>query len=320
MPFFRKTARRVALVAALLSGAAQAGAPQYFPTPEAAVQALIEAAKTGEDAKVLAVMGSGAKALVESGDAVADRNVHERFVTLYDEAHSLIPESSERQVLQVGTTGWPFPIPIVKGKDGWFFDTADGLKEVLARRVGQNELDAIQVCLAIADAQQDYVRLNPEHATPTHYAGRFLSSPGKRDGLYWPTVEGEPLSPLGDEVAHASAVGYEFEQGKSTPYHGYYYRLVSAQGPHADGGAIDYKVKGELYGGFGLVAYPAEYGNSGVMTFITNFAGVVFQKDLGKDTATRAKALKTFDPDPSWTKVRASSEAPEQAATPPKVP
>ena len=316
MPSLRQTAYRAALAAALVTGAAHAGPPQYFPTPEAAVQALMEAAKTGEDAKVLAVMGSGAKQLVESGDAVADRNVHERFVTLYDEAHSLISESDDRRVLQVGTTGWPFPIPLVKGKTGWYFDTADGLKEVLARRVGQNELDAIQVCLAIADAQHDYVNLNPEHATPAHYAARFLSSPGKRDGLYWPTAEGEPLSPLGAEAAHASAAGYEFEQGKATPYHGYYYRLLSAQGSHAEGGAIDYKVKGELYGGFALVAYPAEYGNSGVMTFITNYGGVVFQKDLGKDTATRAKAMKTFDPDPSWTKAPSSPEASDNAASP----
>jgi Protein of unknown function (DUF2950) len=320
MPSLRQTARSAALVAALVTGVAHAGPPQYFPTPDAAVQALVEAAKSGEDAKVLAVMGSGAKRLVESGDAVADRNVHERFVTLYDEAHALVPESGDRRVLQVGTTGWPFPIPLVKGKTGWFFDTADGLKEVLARRVGQNELDAIQVCLAIADAQHDYVNLNPEHATPAHYAGRFLSSPGKRDGLYWPTVDGEPLSPLGAEAAHASAAGYEFEHGKATPYHGYYYRLLSAQGSHAEGGAIDYKVKGELYGGFALVAYPAEYGNSGVMTFITNYSGVVFQKDLGKDTATRAKAMKTFDPDSSWTKAPTSSEAPDNAASPPRAP
>src|SRR5271170_836931 len=163
MPSVRQKACRVALLVALATGVAHAGPPQYFPTPEAAVQALIEAAKSGEDAKVLAVMGSAAHALVESGDAVADRNVHERFVTLYDEAHSIIVTSDDRRVLQVGTTGWPFPIPLVKGKAGWFFDTTDGLEEVLARRVGQNELDAIQVCLAIADAQHDYVTLNPEH-------------------------------------------------------------------------------------------------------------------------------------------------------------
>jgi hypothetical protein len=317
MPFLRKTAGRAALMAALATGVAHAGPPQYFPTPEAAVQALIEASKSGEEAKVLAVMGSGAKALVESGDAVADRNVHERFVTLYDEAHSIIAESDDRYVLQIGKTGWPFPIPLVKAKAGWFFNTADGLQEVLARRIGQNELDAIQVCLAVNDAQHDYVRLNPEHATPTHYAALFLSSPGKRDGLYWPTDENESLSPLGPEAAQAAAEGYTFEQGKLTPYHGYYYHLLSAQGPHAEGGAIDYKVKGQLYGGFGLVAYPAAYGNSGVMTFITNYAGIVFQKDLGKDTATRAKAMKTFDPDPTWTKVQTASEAANGAASPP---
>jgi hypothetical protein len=320
MPFLPQKVYGAALVAALAIGVAHAGPPQYFPTPEAAVQALLEAARSGEDAKVLAVMGSAAKPLVESGDAVADRNVHERFVTLFDEAHSIIPASDDRRVLQVGTTGWPFPIPLVKGKSGWFFDTADGLREVLARRVGQNELDAIQVCLAIADAERDYLQLNPEHAAPAHYAARFFSSTGKRDGLYWPTLEGEPLSPLGSEAAQAAAEGYNLGQGKPTPYHGYYYRILSAQGPHAEGGAIDYAVKGELYGGFALVAYPAQYGNSGVMTFITNYAGVVFQKDLGKDTAALAKSMKTFDPDASWAKSPTSAAAPVEGPTPPRAP
>jgi hypothetical protein len=320
MPSVRQTARGAALVAAVVTSVAYAGPPQSFATPEAAVQALVEAAKSGEDAKVLAVMGSGAKPLVESGDAVADRNVHERFVTLYDEAHSLIPASDDRRVLQVGTTGWPFPIPLVKGKAGWFFDTADGLREVLARRVGQNELDAIQVCLAIADAERDYVAQNPERATPPHYASKFMSSKGKRDGLYWPTTEGEPLSPLGLAVAEATSEGYKLEQGKPTPFWGYYYRILSAQGPHAEGGAIDYLVKSQLYGGFALVAYPAQYGNSGVMTFITNYAGVVFQKDLGKDTAALAKSMRTFDPEASWTKSPSSAATAADGPTPPRVP
>ncbi len=293
----------VALLNVLLGGLAQAAPPQSFATPEAAVQALVDASRSGDDSRLLAVMGSAAEPLVESGDPVADSNVHERFVTLYDEAHTLVSVATDRRVLQVGTTGWPFPIPLVKGKAGWFFDVADGKAEVLARRIGQNELDAIQVCLAFADAEHDYLALNPESAAPPYYASKLISSDGKRDGLYWPTSEGEPPSPLGLAFAQATSEGYLLEQGKPTPYHGYYYRILSAQGPHAAGGAIDYRMGSQLYGGFALVAYPAEYGNSGVMTFIVNHAEVVFQKNLGKDTAALAKSMQRFDPDGSWTKV-----------------
>jgi Protein of unknown function (DUF2950) len=294
---------RIALLTILAGGVAEAAPPQTYATPEAAVQALVDASRSGEDGQLLALMGSAAQPLVESGDPVADRNVHERFVTLYEEAHTLVSVSDDRRVLQVGTTGWPFPIPLVKGKGGWFFDVADGKEEILARRIGQNELDAIQVCLAFADAEHDYRALNPDHASPPHYAAKLVSSNGKRDGLYWPTAEGEPPSPLGLGFAQATSEGYQFDQGKPTPFHGYYYRILSAQGPHAEGGASDYRAKGQLYGGFALVAYPAVYGNSGMMTFIVNHAEVVFQKDLGKDTAALAKSMQRFDPDASWTKV-----------------
>jgi len=292
------------VLAACLAGAeARGAAPQTFPTPEAAVQALIDASKSGDRAKLMAVMGSSAKALVESGDAVADRNAHERFIGLYDEAHTLVAEGDDRQILQVGSTQWPFPIPLVKGKSGWSFDTAAGVEEVLARRIGQNELSAIQVCLAISDAENEYLALNPQNTSPPSYAAKFVSSKGKRDGLYWPDPDGQNPSPLGPGVARATAQGYQVEEGKPTPYHGYYYRLLTAQGPHAEGGAVDYMVKGQLYGGFALVAYPAEYRNSGVMTFIVNHQGMVFQQDLGQDTASKAKAMKRFDPDAGWTKV-----------------
>jgi hypothetical protein len=256
---------------------------------------------------VLAVLGSDARSLVESGDAVADAKVHERFVALYDEGHTLVSEGDARRILQIGSTSWPFPIPLVKGKSGWSFDTAAGKQELVARRIGQNELSAIQACQAFGDAQREYLQLNPEKASPSHYADRFVSSKGKRDGLYWPTTEGESPSPLGPAFARASREGYKLQEGKQTPYHGYYYRILTAQGPHAEGGAIDYKAKGTLYGGFAVLAYPAQYGNSGVMTFLVNHDGVVFQKDLGKDTATFVQAMKRFDPDTSWTKVPSSS-------------
>jgi hypothetical protein len=295
---------RVALLAACGVGAlAQAAAAPSFPTPEAAVQALVDAARTGEDAKVLAVLGGGAKSLVGSGDPVADRNAHERFVGLYEEDHALIAEGDDRRILQIGATQWPFPIPVVKGKAGWSWDTTAGVEELLARRIGQNELNAIQVCLAISDAENEYLALNPQNASPPHYADKFISSKGKRDGLYWPTAEGELPSPLGPGAARATSEGYKLEHGKPSPYHGYLYRILTAQGPHAEGGAVSYLVNGVLYGGFALLGYPAEYRKSGVMTFIVNHHGVVFQKDLGQDTASQAKAMKLFDPDPSWTKV-----------------
>jgi hypothetical protein len=302
------------LLAVTFAPLAQATQPQHFATPEAAVQALIEASRSGQDSNVLAVMGSDAKQLVQSGDAVADAKVHDRFLALYDESHTLVTTAEDHRVLQIGASGWPFPIPLVKGQDGWFFDVADGKEEVLARRVGQNELSAIQVCLAFADAEREYLVLNPEGAAPPHYADKLISSKGKRDGLYWPTSEGEAPSPLGLGMARAD--GYKFEQGKPTPFWGYYYRILTAQGPHAEGGAIDYKSKGQLYGGFALVAYPAEYGNSGVMSFIVNHNGVLFQKDLGKDTVTLARALKTFDPDTSWTQVPSSAESAAETEPP----
>ena len=300
-PFLRAGVAVIAVCT--VSAPAWAANPQVFPTPEAAVEALVAASRSGESGNIVVVMGSGATKLVESGDAVADRNAHERFVGLYDEAHTLVPEGDARQVLEIGATEWPFPIPLVKGKDGWSFDTTAGVEELLARRIGQNELNAIQVCLAIADAEAEYVVLNPEQAKPPHYAARFVSSPGKKDGLYWPPSETEGESPLGPGVARATSEGYRVEHGKLTPYHGYLYRILTAQGPHAEGGALDYLVKGKLYGGFALVAYPAEYRSSGVMTFLVNHEGVVFQKDLGKDTASMARAMKRYDPDPSWTRV-----------------
>jgi hypothetical protein len=294
----------MALLALTTAGSlAHAAQPKVFPTVEAAVQALVDASRTGKDSAVVAVLGSEAQSLVSSGDPVADARVHESFVTLYDEAHTLVGVSDDRRILQIGATGWPFPIPLVKGKAGWSFDTAAGKEEILARRIGQNELNAIQACEAFVDAERDYREANPEQASPAHYADRFVSSNGKRDGLYWPTAEGEAPSPLGEGFARATSEGYRFEQGKPAPYHGYFYRILTAQGPHAEGGTIDYRVKGQLYGGFALVAYPAQYGNSGVMTFLVNHNGVVFQKDLGANSAAVAKAMKRFDPDPSWTKL-----------------
>jgi len=301
------TMRYVGLVALTVGAAALGAAPKTFPTPEAAVDALIAAGRTADRPKILAVLGSDAKSLVSSGDAVADHAVGQQFIEGYDQGHALIAAGENKRTLVTGPDQWPFPIPLVKGKSGWFFDTQAGKQEILARRVGRNELDAIQVCLAYVDAQREYHDRNPEGAAPPVYAKLLVSTQGKKDGLYWPVAPSEPESPFGPKVGGvAKEEGYHHQAGKAEPYHGYHYRILTAQGPHAQGGAVNYLVDGKLYGGFALVAWPATYGNSGLMTFEVNHAGVVFQKDLGPNTASAVKSIKSFDPDASWTRAEAS--------------
>ena len=212
---------------------------------------------------MLAVLGSDAKPILESGDPVADREVSERFVAGYEVAHAIKASSAGRSELVIGKDEWSFPIPIVKEGAGWRFDTAAGQAEILDRRVGRNERFTIQTCLAIVDAQRDYYTRNPNKDPLLHYARRFGSSDGKRDGLYFPTAEGEEESPLGALVAQARVEGYS---DKPTPFHGYYFRMLEAQGPHARDGAYSYLARGQMIGGFAVVAYPALYDNSGVMT------------------------------------------------------
>jgi hypothetical protein len=293
----------------LLAGAgadAFAKAARSFPTPEAAVDALVAAGRTGDTKKVLDVLGSDAKSLVTSGDAVADRAASQTFLERYDQSHALVPGTDGKQTLVMGSDQWPFPIPLVQGKSGWAFDVEAGKDEILARRIGRNELDAIQVCLAYVDAQREYRDHNPEGTVPPAYARQLVSTQGKRDGLFWPASPEKGESPLGPLVGGVTGEGYHVEAGKLTPYHGYFYRILTAQGPHAEGGAVNYLVNGKLYGGFALIAWPATYRSSGITTFQVNHAGVVFQKDLGPDTAAKAKAIKTFDPDSTWSKAQPS--------------
>ena len=258
---------------------------KHFATPEAAVEALIAALKAHDRPALLALIGSEQEDLIDSGDPVADRLAAESFVERYEAAHRIQKTSATQAELEVGEDHWPFPIPIVKDAAGWRFDGKAGAAEILARRIGRNELSAVQACLAYVDAQREYYLRNPDKSPLLHYARFFMSSPGRRDGLYWPTEEGEEPSPLGPGFERASAEGYEFEQGEATPYHGYYYRILEGQGPGAPGGAYSYLAKNKLIGGFGLIAYPADYGNSGVMTFLVNHDGVVYETDLGPETA-----------------------------------
>jgi len=291
------------------SGAAADLKQRTFKSPDEAVKTLIESIR-GKDTKgLLAIFGPSGKEIISSGDEVVDREIGERFVKAYEEANKMVNESSIKMVLHVGKQDYPFPIPIVKKGEVWLFDTQAGKEEILSRRIGRNELSTIQVCLAYVDGQREYARRG-QGGGLLEYAQRFASSPGKRDGLYWEAKEGESPSPLGPLVAEAVKEGYKKrEDGKQakgqtlTPYHGYYYRILKAQGTNAPGGAYDYVVRGKMIGGFALVAYPAEYGVSGVMTFIVNHEGVVYEKDLGKATEKLAGTMKKFDPDKKWKKV-----------------
>ena len=275
-----------------------------FPAPEEGVQALIEAARKNDTAALLAVLGPEAKSLVDAGDPVANQASLERFVKSYEEAHTLVQSGDTKVALQIGKDEWAFPIPLIKGSAGWYFDTREGKAEILNRRIGRNELDVVQVCLAYVDAQREYYVRNPRNAALLQYAPKFISTKGKRDGLYWETAADEPPSPLGPLVAQARSEGYRRAAGKPVPYHGYYYKMLTRQGPDAPDGAYDYVVRGKMIGGFALVAYPAQYGSSGIMTFIVNHDGIVYEKDLGPNTAATARSMTKFNPDKTWKKLQ----------------
>jgi hypothetical protein len=286
------------------AGSAFAGAKQKtFTSPEEAVKALVSAARNNDDKELLSIGGADAKDLIFSGDKVADKERRENFLAKYDEQNKLVREGNST-ILIIGKNDWPFPIPLAKKGETWFFDTKKGKEEVLNRRIGENELYTIQTCLAIVDAQREYAMTDRDGDNLHEYAEKFASDPGKKNGLYWATKEGEEPSPLGQLLAQAKAEGYS--KGKTGPvaYHGYYYRIIKAQGKNAPGGAYDYVIKGNMIGGFAVVASPAKYGNSGVMTFIVNHDGTVYQKNLGNNTEKIAKTMTKYDPDKTWEKAK----------------
>jgi hypothetical protein len=276
-----------------------ARAQQGFPNPEDAASALATAVKAGTSRAMLKVLGRDAADIIESGDDVADANARESFLSAYDAKHSIKADGNKRATLILGRDDFPLPIPLVNNNDGWSFDAAAGRREILYRRIGRNELAAIQTCLAYVDAQNEYAEKDRGEGVGA-YAQRIVSRPGKTDGLFW--RDDKDPSPLGELAAQAAAEGYKVGE-QSMPYHGYYYRILKAQGSDAPGGALNYVVRGKMIGGFALVAYPAEYGNSGVMTFLVNHAGTVYQKDLGPRTDFLAKRMIVFDPDHTWKKV-----------------
>ena len=278
-----------------------------FSSPDDAVKALADAVRGHDEKELLLILGPGGRELVSSGDEVADRTDREQFVEAYDRKNSIERKSATTSVLRVGPDNWPMPIPIVKKGGKWAFDIGKGKQEILKRRIGRNELHVIDVLDAYVDAQLEYAGKDCRGAGKVEFAQKLISSEGARDGLYWEAKEGEPPSPLGPLMARAAAEGY----GNLSPFHGYYFKILKGQGKHAVGGTYQYVVKDRMLLGFGLVAYPAEYGNSGVMTFMVNQAGTVYEKNLGKDTRRRAEAMELFDPDKSWKAVK-REEGPKQ--------
>jgi hypothetical protein len=294
--------------AILVAGLAfsEARAQQTFNSAETATDALATAARSGDRKQIIAVLGPDSTDIASSGDPVQDDETRKAFVAAYDAKHSIARETGKPVTLFIGQDDFPFPIPLVEKNGAWSFDTKAGREEILARRIGRNELAVIEVCLALYDAQNDYADIKPKVDGMSLYAQRMISRPGKQDGLYWPKANGEPESPIGEAVADATQRGYKIGSGE--PYYGYRYKILTRQGPAAPGGAINYMVGGNLIGGFAVVAWPAEYGNSGIATFMINHRGDVYEKDLGENTQQVASGMSSFNPDHTWKKIIETQE------------
>ena len=286
------------LLTAGLPAHAQQSNEKTFAAPGEAALALYNAAKDDDQAALSAIFGNNAGDLLRSGDEVADKKVAQDFLRRYDEMHRVVIEPDGTATLYIGAENWPFPVSIAKNMSGaWYFDTESGKQEVLYRRIGTNENDAIEICYALVEAQRDYASALRNGETSKHYAMKFLSDQGKQNGLFWKTSGEEPSSPIGPLIADATSEGYT---NKTAPFHGYYFRILTKQGASSKGGAENYIVDGKLAKGFAFVAYPAQYKNSGVMTFVVNQKGIVYQKDLGPDTQSIASAMTEYNPDATW--------------------
>jgi hypothetical protein len=299
------TTMRGLIVAALLCGApsAFAQAPQKtFASPEDAVVALVDAAKAGDTVALHAIFGPEGDKVLSSGDAVMDQQSREVFLIAYAEHAGLMAQGPSRSILYIGNEEWPFPIPLTKEGSVWRFDIADGAQEILYRRIGRNELTTIEVCRAYVEAQEEYAAAAHDGKRSGAYAQNIASTPGKQDGLYWKSSDPGQPSPLGEFAAQAAAEGYGHIEGKGKPYHGYYFRILTGEGAAADRGVRSYIVNGEMRDGFALIATPAIYGVSGIMTFIVNQEGAVYEKDLGPDSAAIAARISQFNVDAGWRK------------------
>lgn len=284
--------------AAILATSTVASAQQPFKSPAEAATALVEAARGNDLNRLYTILGMGGRDMLTSGDPIADAGDRQRFVTAYDSRHS-VSENGDAATILIGQDDFSFPIPIVRAGGGWKFDVDAGRREIIARRIGRNELDAMQVSLAIFDAQQEYAAKDRKGGGSGAYAQRIVSRAGARDGLYWNSAAGDDPSPLGQLAADAAAEGYSAGETRR-PFHGYFYKILTRQGPSAPGGAFDYVVGGKMIGGFGLLAYPAEYGRSGVMSFMLNHDGILYQKDLGLGTPYTAARMRSFNPSKGW--------------------
>jgi hypothetical protein len=292
----------------LLAGCSKSATqPSYqtFASPDDAGNALLTSAQSGDPNKIIAVFGPDSKDIVVTGDSVQDKNTADQVIAAYNAMHRWRKMPDGSQTLLLGADNFPFPIPLKKNPAGqWYFDVAAGREEILVRRIGRNELSVIDVCMALADAQGQYYSMHHDDGSTHVFAAKFISDTGKQNGLYWESPEGKPKSPLGPLAAFATNEGYSLKPDSHVPFHGYYFHMLTGQGANVPGGAKDFVVNGKMTGGFAFVAYPAEYRNSGVMTFIINQDGVLLQKDLGPDTAQTAAAMTKFDPDASWTTVQ----------------
>lgn len=293
----------VLVIFGLVALRAQDAGVKTFPTYREAAKAFVAAVKANDNAALKEILGPNEVDMLSSGDATTDENDRLSFLKRYEQAHAFARESADKVTLTVGANAWPLPFPIVRENGAWHFDAEAGARELMYRRIGNNELDAIRVVRALRVAQKEYAAAGHDGNPVGTYAQRFRSTPGREDGLYWEAKEGEEESPAGSLVAEAESEGGG-QAGKRTPFHGYYYRILKAQGPHAPGGAKDYVKDGKMTGGFAIVAYPAEYKASGVMTFATGPRGAVYEKDLGDGTTEAARGMTAFDPDNSWKVVR----------------
>jgi Protein of unknown function (DUF2950) len=311
-----KSWSRLIVAAVLCLGVARAAsinAPESqrsFASAEEAVSAFVAALRNNQEADLRAILGPEADRILDSGDRYADRELHQRFVALYDEKHAIDRSGSGRAELEVGPDDWPMPIPLVEHDGRWTFDAKAGAQTIIDRRIGRNELSAIRTLLASVDAQHDYFDRAKRATGRGEYATRLVSSPGRRDGLYWPVAEGEAESPLGPLIDAAQDAGYpgELIGGKPIPYEGYFFRSLKGQGPNGDGGAKSYMESGRMVGGFALIAWPAVFESSGIMTFIVGPDGDLYQKDLGPETARIAAGMSTFDPDLTWSRVAMTND------------
>jgi Protein of unknown function (DUF2950) len=287
------------------AGPPSAGAEQTFATPDAALAALQTAVAANDRAALRKLFGPQFDELL-TGDAVQDANNTKRFAAALAQRCRPVKDGDDKITIEVGSNDWPMPIPLVQADGLWHFDTAAGKEEIINRHIGKDELHAIGVCRAYVTAQQQYANENPNAATGTTYARHLKSAPGKKDGLYWPVADNEPASPFGSLVAEAQAEGYVVHARGTGPhpFHGYYFRIMTCQGPAAPGGKMDYLSNGKLTGGFALVAYPEHWDQSGIMTFIVNQDGKVYQRNLGEETSQMAGALKGYNPDSEWALVQ----------------